>query len=112
MVQDVSGVLSSIHRRLQAILRHRQPNFRNIPGRISSELPDRYREPLRAVRISLFGIYRDIRLRSVCRFFDFRERLPSVASHELALPIHNHLRRIFRLVKDRPINGLSLRPFR
>src|SRR5712664_2400229 len=104
MMQDVPGVLSSTYRGMQSIFGYRQPDLRNIDEFISLEFSHRYGEALRSACVRLSRCDRNLRFRVACCRSNFDISLARVVAHELALPIHDKLRRVSIVLEERRIS--------
>ena len=111
VAQDVSGILSSIHRRLQTILGDCQPDLRGIARCVSSQFSYFHGELLRAFRVRFVSRDREIRLHALRRFPNCNCGVLFAAAHKLRPPVHDHLWRINLVGLEKfLVSDLPLRP--
>jgi hypothetical protein len=110
VTENVPGILSPTHRGMQAILRHRQPDLRNVTGWVCRNLSHRYVELPRALRVLLPRSDRNLRFHDARRFLDFDYSLTRVVSDELAVTIHYEFRGISIFLEQSHISLLPLCP--
>ena len=111
MMQNVSGVLSQAHRRMQAVLGYRQPDLGYIADCACRELSHRNRKALRPLCFRVAGFDRNRCSRTARRLLDFEFGFMRITSDKLAVTIHDEFRRIRVVFKKSRIVLLPLRPF-